>query len=97
MARSQENSNATDHHDRPGSSSATGFVRLGQRQALETVIHWAEPPPSPQSTGAIGGAKDRSQYRQAAGVAKPLSDRIRLPLPALAEQTQRAEAGGEDL
>jgi hypothetical protein len=38
MARSQENSNATDHHDRSGSSSATGFVRLGQRQALETVI-----------------------------------------------------------
>jgi hypothetical protein len=57
MARSQENSNATDHHDRSGSSSATGFVRLGQRQALETVIHWAEPPPSPQSTGAISLAE----------------------------------------
>ena len=45
----------------------------------------------------IAAEPDRGQYRQAAGVAKPLSDRIRLPLSAPAEQTQRAEAGGEDI
>jgi hypothetical protein len=41
--------------------------------------------------------EDEPGRRQAAGVAKPLGDRIRLPLPAPAEQTQRAEAGGEDI
>ena len=66
------------------------LCRQGQRRAKSwrMCITRTSPAAGRQRNADVGqGAADRGEYRQAAGAATSLGGRLRLPLPAPAEQT----------